>query len=254
MTRIADRVLLDDLAAAYDRSGYVLVPQLLSSSDVAALGRWIDEVAATAGQPNELYCYYEDSDSRQLRQIENACAVHPALLEFAEGEAMLQVASRLLGEPARLFKDKINFKLPGGAGYAAHRDGRFWWTDDDGRRMRGWDVYARAFISVLVGVDPSTPENGCLEIAPGRHRLGDEEAYGPLTDADAAAMTFESCPTAPGDALFFDALAPHRSGPNRSPLPRRAVYFTYHPAAAGDQRARYFLDKQRSLARGAPNR
>jgi hypothetical protein len=32
------------------------------------------------------------------------------------------------------------------------------------------------------------------------------------------------------------------------------VYFTYHAAADGDQRARYFHDKQRSLARGAQNR
>jgi ectoine hydroxylase-related dioxygenase (phytanoyl-CoA dioxygenase family) len=244
---------LADLGADYQRDGYVLVPRMLPRHVLTALERWIDEIGSMAGRTDELYCYYE-KDGRQLRQIENGCAVHPAFAAFAEGDTMLRVVSGLMGRPARLFKDKINFKLPGGSGYAAHRDGRFWWTDDDGRRMRGWDVYASEFISVLVGVDPSTPGNGCLEIAPGRHRVDVREEYGPLTDAEAAAMTFEPCPTEPGDAIFFDALAPHRSGPNRSDLPRRVVYFTYHAAADGDQRARYFHDKQRSLARGAQNR
>jgi ectoine hydroxylase-related dioxygenase (phytanoyl-CoA dioxygenase family) len=250
-----DRVL-DDLGAAYDRNGYVLVPQLLSTSVLADLERWIDDIVRMAGQANtssELYCYYED-DGRQLRQIENGCAMHPALVAFAEGESMRRVVSRLMGQTARLFKDKINFKLPGGAGYAPHRDGRFWWTDDRGTPMRGWDVYASAFISVVIGIDSSTRENGCLEIAPGRHRLDAGEEYGPLTEAEAAAMTFEPCPTEPGDVLFFDALAPHRSGPNLSDAPRRVIYFTYHPEADGNQRARYFQDKQRSLARGATNR
>ena len=67
-------------------------------------------------------------------------------------------------------------------------------------------------------------------------------------------MTFEPSPTAPGDAIFFNALVPHRSGPNRSDRPRRVLYLTYHPAADGDQRARYFEDKQHSIASGARNR
>jgi ectoine hydroxylase-related dioxygenase (phytanoyl-CoA dioxygenase family) len=120
--------------------------------------------------------------------------------------------------------------------------------------MPGWDVYARDFISILIGIDRSTPENGCLELVAGQHRRQAMGAYGPLSARDAAGMVFEPCPTEPGDVIFFNALVPHRSGPNLTAQARRALYLTYHPAADGDQRARYFEDKQRSLAHGATNR
>ena len=40
----------------------------------------------------------------------------------------------------------------------------------------------------------------------------------------------------PGDLLFFDSYVPHRSGPNRSDRPRRALYVTYNRASDGDYR------------------
>jgi ectoine hydroxylase-related dioxygenase (phytanoyl-CoA dioxygenase family) len=218
---------------------------MLSAGLVGTLERWVDEIASMAGRA-ELFFHYE-GDGQHVRQIENCCAVHAELQVFATGDFLLPAVSQLFGEPARLFKDKINFKPPGGAGYEAHRDGRFWWTGPDGARMPGWDVYARDFISVLISIDRSTVANGCLELVAGRHRREDLDGdYGPLTDGEAATMTFEPCPTEPGDVIFFNALTPHRSGPNLTTQPRRAI--------DGEQRARYFEDKQRSLARGAKNR
>jgi ectoine hydroxylase-related dioxygenase (phytanoyl-CoA dioxygenase family) len=247
------RPLSSPLEAHYREHGFVLVPALLPPEVVATLERWIGEIAVMTNRAG-LFCYYE-ANGFDLRQIENACAVRPDLEAFAAGGRLLQAASQLLGEPARLFKDKINFKPAGGAGYEAHRDGRFWWTSPDGTRLPGWDVYARDFISVLISVDACTPANGCLELAAGRHRRADiGDDYGPLTEHEAATMTFEPCPTVPGDVIFFNALAPHRSGPNLTLRPRRALYLTYNPALDGDQRARYFEDKQQSLARGATNR
>ena len=245
------RALPQDLEEQYHADGYVVVRGWVPLRTIRTLERWVVEIS-TMEPRGGLYRYYE-RDGRQLQQIENACAVHEGLHAFAEAGEMLSAVSRLFGEPARLFKDKINFKLPGGAGYAAHRDGRFWWTDSAGVRQQGWDVYASDFISVLVGVDANTIANGCLEIAPARHR-DSGESYGPLTEAEAGTMTFVPCPTEPGDVVFFNALAPHRSGPNLTSVPRRVLYLTYHPARHGDQRARYFADKARSLALGAPNR
>ena len=236
----------------YREHGFVVVRGMLAPPLVRTLTQWVDEIAAMAGRDG-LYCYYE-ADGTQLRQMENCCAVHPGLLSFAESGAPVHAVSRLFGEAARLFKDKVNFKPPGGAGYEPHRDGRFWWTGPDGARLPGWDVYARDFISVLVGIDRSTRENGCLELVAGQHRRETIGEYGPLSEREAAGMTFVPCPTEPGDVIFFNALVPHRSGPNLTSEARRAIYLTYHPAADGDQRARYFQDKQRSLACGAVNR
>ena len=53
----------------------------------------------------------------------------------------------------------------------------------------------------------------------------------------------------PGDVVYFDSYAPHRSGTNRSSRPRRALYLTYNAASAGDLRDTYYADKARELAR-----
>jgi ectoine hydroxylase-related dioxygenase (phytanoyl-CoA dioxygenase family) len=66
---------------------------------------------------------------------------------------------------------------------------------------------------------------------------------------------------APGTVILFSCLTPHRSGPNRSREPRRALIFTYNPAVDGDayeatsgagrDRARAWLAAQGS-AEGTP--
>ncbi len=133
-----------------------------------------------------------------------------------------------------LFKDKINFKLPGGSGFKAHQD-----------QQAGWSVYAPLFLTAMLSIDESTVENGCLEIAAGRHKEGlIGEEWRPL---DPEGLTFELVPTMPGDVIFFDSFVPHASAPNRTEAPRRILYVTYALAAHGDRRARYFADKRRDF-------
>jgi hypothetical protein len=50
-----------------------------------------------------------------------------------------------------------------------------------------------------------------------------------------------------GQMLWFHSRAPHRSGPNHSTVPRRALYPTYNAAAEGDLRADYYRQKQVEL-------
>ena len=65
-----------------------------------------------------------------------------------------------MGAPVVLFKDKINFKMPGGAGFKAHQDQQAGWTCM--RRFRHCHGDARC----------GDMENGCLELSAGRHREG----------------------------------------------------------------------------------
>ena len=146
------------------------------------------------------------------------------------------VASGLFGEPAILFKDKINFKMPGGQGFKAHQDAQ-----------AGWHLYARYFISVLISIDRSTEQNGCIEMAPGWHGRGlIGKEWTPLDEASTARMEFVPLPTRPGDVVFFDCFAPHRSRDNPTNVPRRVLYVTYNRASEGDHRAAYFADKRKS--------
>ena len=58
---------------------------------------------------------------------------------------------------------------------------------------------------------------------------------------------YVACPTQPGDVAFFDSFAPHRSAPNQTDKPRRALYLTYNALSAGDRRERYYRDKHASF-------
>jgi hypothetical protein len=224
---------------AFARDGYLLVPGMLDTEAVAALDRWTDELVAMPETPGRHMVYYEDcvdgGGGRVLSRIENFCPYHEALDGLLRGPVVLGHFESLLGEQPLLFKDKINFKLPGGGGFAAHQD-----------VQAGWDDYAELHLTMLIGIDRATPENGCLEIAPGRHREGMlGERWSPLVEDGATA--YRSIPTEPGDVLFFDSFVPHRSHPNRTSIQRRVLYVTYNAASAGDSRGQYYADKRASF-------
>ena len=65
----------------------------------------------------------------------------------------------------------------------------------------------------------------------------------PLNEND---LDYISLPTEPGDAVFFDSFAPHRSSPNLSKDPRRVLYVTYNELSKGDHRRQYYNDKRMS--------
>ncbi len=164
-----------------------------------------------------------------IQRIERLAPVHSGFRSLCE--ALLPWASTALGEPARLFKEKINFKLPGGMGFKPHQD-----------VQAGWEAYAPRFVSILIAIDPMNAASGCVEFAPGqparRHADG-----APIGGEDLAALRFEPITMAPGDAAVFDGLVPHRSGPNRTANPRRAYYVTFAPASAGPRMEAYYADK-----------
>jgi hypothetical protein len=51
--------------------------------------------------------------------------------------------------------------------------------------------------------------------------------------------------------MWFHSRTPHRSGPNRSRRPRRALYPTYNAAREGDRRAEYYATKADVFAANA---
>jgi hypothetical protein len=220
--------------AAMARDGFLLMPAFFAAAEVDVMRRWIEELAAAPQAPGRHWVYHEAvaaaPGTKVVQRIENFCPFHTGLDRLIRASALARWVAALLGGPVVLFKEKINFKLPGGAGFKAHQD-----------QQAGWSRYAPLFVTALVTVDPASLANGCLELAAGRHReglLGAE--WEPL---DAAVLDLRPVPTSPGDVIFFDSFVPHASGPNQTALPRRLLYLTYNLAAHGDQRARYHADK-----------
>jgi ectoine hydroxylase-related dioxygenase (phytanoyl-CoA dioxygenase family) len=232
---------LDDAQIeAFRETGFVLVRGLIGGDALAALREWVGEVESWPEIRGAHMMYFEESrlapGVRVLNRVENVVPYHEGLRALMAGPELAGSVGQLFGEPAVLFKDKINFKLPGGDGFAAHQD-----------VQAGWDRYAGLHITAMVSVDETTVANGCLEIAPGAHGRGLlGESWRPLTDEDLPPGAYRPVETAPGDAVFFDSYAPHRSAPNDTGQPRRVLYFTYNRASEGDHLARYYADKRAS--------
>ena len=184
-----------------------------------------------------MHHFEQTDDGVRIARSEDFDPHHAGISEFMRTGIVAEVLEELFGEPAILFKEKINMKMPGGDGFKPHQDAQ-----------AGWNRYAGFYITALVSVDPATVENGCLEIVKGWHDkglVGDE--WRPLDETDMNGMTFEACPTAPGDVVFFDSYAPHQSAPNLTDQRRRVLYVTYNRLSEGDHRAQYYADKRLSF-------
>jgi ectoine hydroxylase-related dioxygenase (phytanoyl-CoA dioxygenase family) len=148
---------------------------------------------------------------------------------------MLATASALLGEPAVLYKEKINYKLPGGAGYAPHQDAPAY-------------RFVDTHVSCMVAVDDALMDNGCLEVVSGCHaELLPTDAAGCVRPDVVAELHWEPVEVRAGETLWFHSRTPHRSGPNLGALPRRALYPTYNARSEGDLRAAYYDQKRAEL-------
>jgi len=227
-----------DAAEHYQRHGWMHARGFFTPAEMVNVIRYVDEVAALPELPGRQMVYHEpsllDPATRVVQRIEDFCSHHAELDALVRGGRLQTTVEHLDDAPVLLFKDKINFKMPGGAGFELHQD-----------QAAGWSRYAPHFITAMITIDPATPENGCLEVATGsrlQSLLGPE--WQPLARDAIDRFELKSLPTAPGDAVFFDSYVPHASGPNLTQNARRVLYVTYNRAADGDQRARYYADKR----------
>ena len=228
-----------DTATHFAEHGWALVP-LLDDDGVEALRRWVDEVAAWPPSKGAWLQHHELTvHGPVLCRSENFVPFHEGLRRLLTDGPMIAAASAMLGEPAVLYKEKINYKLPGGAGYAPHQDAPAY-------------RFVESHVSCMVAIDDATMDNGCLEVASDMHReLLPTDETGCIQPAIVTALDWMPVEVRAGETLWFHSRTPHRSGPNESTVPRRALYPTYNARREGDLRAAYYEQKRLELAANA---
>jgi 2-aminoethylphosphonate dioxygenase len=236
-----NHVLTVDELAAWRRDHRLVLRGACAGEALEQIRAWTDELAGWPETPGKWMAYYErhaQDDTRMLCRIENFIPYHQGYQALIQGPALMTLLSALMDEQAVLFKEKINFKLPGGAGFAPHQDAPAFASFGH-----------RYHITMMVAIDDATTQNGCLEFAP---PTGIGELLTPASDGTIAPEVVASMPWTPletqaGDVVFFDSYIPHRSPANTSGAARRATYVTYNRLAEGDVRAAYFATKRQAF-------
>jgi len=228
----------------YEANGYVKIPALFDSKEIAKILRWADEVASWPPREDCWMHHYEvpisGEGSPQLSRTENVASHHAELGDVFLNGPLAEVAGDALDETAVLYKDKLNYKAAKGAGYAAHQDA---------------PAYAQVnfHATCLLALDTATVDNGCLEFASfpaSRKEYIGLTSEGIIEKQVASKLAFQPVETEPGDVVVFSSYVPHRSGANHSDKPRRLFYLTYNKESEGDLREAYYIDKRQHMQEG----
>jgi hypothetical protein len=228
--RVFDRI--DAEAVEFFRANGWVMSRTLDAAGAERLRAWVDEIMGWPDDEGPWLHYREmTDDGPRLCRTENFVPYHEGIRDLLTSGPMLDAASALLGEPAVLYKEKINYKAAGGAGFAPHQDAPAY-------------RFVETHVSCMVAVDDADADNGCLEVVSARHaEVLPMDDDGCIRGDLVAALTWETVPVPAGTTLWFHSRTPHRSGANASDRPRRALYPTYNARREGDLRDAYYEQK-----------
>jgi len=207
---------------------------LLDPALLDALRGWADEVEEWPTGSHVWGHYAEHTDDGpRICRTENVSACQPGIAALVAGR-LRDCAADAIGEPVTAFKDKLNYKQPGGAGFSPHQDKVAY--PGVGRVM-----------SILVAIDDCTVESGCLLIASGVDAVLPVDARGVVRADAAESLDWSVAELAAGDAVCIDGLAPHYSETNRGPTPRRVLVASYAPTSEHYTREHYYAKRSERM-------
>ena len=232
-------MLTEAQRAAYERDGFIVVPDVFSPAEIAELCAVTDEFVRNAASvtANDDVYDLEDTHSAQeprVRRLKAPHLIHPAYFRASRNANVVAILQELWGS-VRFDTGKLNMKSARyGAPVEWHQDWAFYpHTNDD-------------LAAVGIMLDDVDEQNGPMLVVPGSHKGPVHDHHGPngrFCGAIDPAKLIESG----GDADFSRALpclgkagsisvhhvrAVHGSATNFSGRERRFLLFQYRVADA----------------------
>ncbi|HXG24717.1 MAG TPA: phytanoyl-CoA dioxygenase family protein [Chthonomonadales bacterium] len=204
----------------FEEEGYLVFENVLSEEELAAL-----RVASDALQEERMRIGGEE----RLAVIQDVIYKGDAFMRAARHPFLLAAVADLLGPNLQLQHCKLNWKPPtiGKGEIDWHQDFPFF-------PHTNYDLLAAMFL-----LDDAIPENGCMRVIPGSHKLGplphhqDGTFVGKLTDLSAIEerepvdLTVKA-----GGLTLHHVLSVHSSYPNITDTPRRGLVYQIRAADA----------------------
>jgi ectoine hydroxylase-related dioxygenase (phytanoyl-CoA dioxygenase family) len=225
---------LDAHAAAIDRDGYSIIPDLLAPEDLVEVRRVLALYLGSRSGRNDFEGY-------QTERVYTLVARGRAFFRIALDPRVLALCARYLLPNFLLTASQAIQIRPGETPQPFHFDDQFYVLP----RPR-----PMVSLSTIVAVDAFTAENGGTEVVPGSHRWSDAELSG-LEDRCAALARPVEMPA--GAGVVFAGTLVHRGGANRSAAPRLAFSNQYCQPWARQQE-NFTLSIPAAVARQMPPR
>lgn len=221
-------VLSETKQADFNRDGYVMVRELFDVEEIDILRLAIE-------QDPQLRASLYDRKDAEGKSTRMATWNHPGESVYglaARTHRVVDTMEALLGGEVYHYHSKLTAKEPyDGGAWEWHQDYGYWYNNG---------CMFPYMASVMVALDHSTRENGCLQVLRGSHLAGRID-HG-ILDGDQVGAELKRvnqlctqlelvyAEMAPGDGLFFHCNTLHRSDQNRSPNRRWTMLSCYNAA------------------------
>jgi phytanoyl-CoA hydroxylase len=234
MVQVLQHVSPSQQKAQYEDEGYLVFPELLDPAELATLRAALAEVLREADgltESNDKFSVVRSDDGARhvVRRIFNPIAHHQAFYDLVLNPKIVDVVENLLGPDIQLHHTKLNLKPPS-------KDARFEWHQD-------YPFFPHTnfdLLAVMIMLDDSTEENGCLKIIPGSHTWGPRNHLFARDGAFSSQLEdrsvledpsrWKTVPVPAGGMELHHCNMLHSSGPNRGTQPRSAIVIQYRAA------------------------
>lgn len=205
--------------------GVKKIESFFSKQEIESIKSQIKDLIEHRDKKDFIWKFYEKN--KKLNRIEYFVNYSEFFRKLSKSTKILNELKKLYSEEFVLFKDKINFKYPGGLGFEPHQD-----------ISAGWGRYTNFQISIAIPLTDTTIENGAIEFGPKLTEMRTNFHEDLNEDFDYDLIT-----TKLGDIILFDSYIPHKSNINNSKGERPILFFTYTFKKDGLFYEKYHSDK-----------
>lgn len=224
----------DDQFEQYQREGYVVVENVLSTSEIDRLKTRLAEYQRGEREETQFERMLEpaiergevefDREGDPVRKFEGVGMAREddVFADLAHNENILSIVSQLLGPNLNLLRSAAMLKPPEiGSEKSFHQDAAY------------YPIHPMDHVTVWIALDEATTDNGCMQVVPGAHTDGllDHEEMEYESDIQLSEADYDeevlTLPMKPGSALFQHCLLPHYTEPNTTDDWRRAFIVAY---------------------------
>jgi hypothetical protein len=235
--------LSDEQRAAYERDGYVVLPDVFGPAELEELraesDRLVDSLVNASLALGELSPRLDirlAGDDPVLVKVQPLSDVSPPFASVAHDNRLLGPMRELLGCEPLLLEEKLNGKEPLDADLR-HLGLRAWAPEFPFHTDLHYfvlDGYPEQTLSSAIALDDCTVENGALRFVPGSHLNKEwpiKKEWPPdLEDGLFPEESQVSLVCRAGTVILFHSRAAHASSPNRTDQPRRLLIYSHFPS------------------------